>query len=106
MVLLNSFLTRAQTVFEYAPPIHIKSVQFFGSNKYGSFPLVELGEKITLIFDDLRGEETDFYYKIKHFNFDWTPSSLFQNEFIEGLDNLRIENYRTSFNTLQILYKL
>ena len=101
MVLLNSFLTRAQRVFEYAPPIHIKSVQFFGPNKYGSFPLVELGEKITLIFDDLRGEETDFYYKIKHFNFDWTPSSLFQNEFIEGLDNLRIENYRTSFNTLQ-----
>ena len=101
IVLLYSFLSKAQTVFEYSAPIHIKSIQFFGSNKYENFPLVELGEKITLTFDDLRGDENDFYYKIKHFNYDWTPSLLFQNEFLEGQDNLRIEEYRTSFNTLQ-----
>ena len=84
------FLTKAQTIFESPEPIHIKSIKFFGSNKHENFPLVKLGEKITLIFDDLRGEENDFYYKIKHFNHDWTPSLLFQNEFLEGLDNQRI----------------
>ena len=35
------------------------------------------------------------------FNYDWTPSNLFQNEYLNGFDNIRIENYQTSFNTLQ-----
>ena len=52
-------------------------------------------------FDDLNANEADYYYRIKHYNHDWTPSQLFQNEYIEGYDNLRIENYITSFNTLQ-----
>ena len=101
ITLSYSFLSWAQTDFEYSAPIHIKSIQFFGSNNYDNFPVVKIGEKITLIFDDLTAEENDFYYKIKHFNYDWTPSILFQNEFLEGLDNVRIEDYHTSFNTLQ-----
>jgi hypothetical protein len=54
-----------------------------------------------LHFDDLNGDERNYYYKIKYFNHDWTPSNLFQNEYLKGFDNLRIENYQTSFNTLQ-----
>ena len=93
--------TNAQMVPEHAPPEHIKSIQFFGSENTDNFPLVSLGEQITLRFDDLNGDEADYYYKIKHFNHDWTPSALFQNEYMEGYDNLRIDNYNTSFNTLQ-----
>ena len=92
---------RAQVVYEYAPPEHIKSIQFYGTENTENFPLVSLGEKINLLFDDLRGTEEDYYYKIKHFNHDWTPSALFQNEYLEGYDNLRIDDYNTSFNTLQ-----
>lgn len=91
----------AQEGFEYAPPDNIKTVQFFGSEKIDNFPVVSLGDKITLLFDDLNGDEADYYYKIKHFNHNWTPSNLFQNEYIEGYDNLRINDYSTSFNTLQ-----
>src|SRR5690606_36430476 len=35
-------------------------------------------------------------------NFDWTPSVLFRNEFLIGMDNQRIVNYENSFNTYQI----
>ena len=61
----------------------------------------KLGEPFELHFDDLNGDERNYYYKIKYFNHDWTPSNLFQNEYLKGFDNLRIENYQTSFNTLQ-----
>ena len=101
LILLISFLSSAQEQKEYPPPENIKSVQFKGGNKRGVFPIVKLGEQISLLFDDINADEADYYYRIKHFNHDWTPSQLFQNEFLEGYDNLRIENYHTSFNTLQ-----
>ena len=101
VIVLQITHLKAQVVSEYAPPEHIKSIQFYGTENTENFPLVPLGEKINLLFDDLRGDEADYYYKVKHFNHDWTPSTLFQNEYMEGYDNLRIDNYNTSFNTLQ-----
>ncbi len=99
-ILINFFCV-AQKQKKIATPKNIKSVQFEGIDNGDIFPLVALGEQITLQFDDLNADEADYYYRIKHYNHDWTPSQLFQNEYLEGYDNLRIENYITSFNTLQ-----
>lgn len=79
----------------------IKSIVFKSQNKEIQFPIVKLGEPFQLHFDDLNGDERNYYYKIKYYNYDWTPSNLFQNEYLDGFDNLRIEEYQTSFNTLQ-----
>ena len=79
----------------------IKSIVFKNQNSEIQFPVQKLGEPFELHFDDLNGDERNYYYKIKYFNHDWTPSNLFQNEYLKGFDNLRIENYQTSFNTLQ-----
>ena len=54
-----------------------------------------------LSFDDLNANEEDYYYKITYHNYDWSESILFKNEFIDGLDNIRISNFQNSFNTLQ-----
>ena len=90
-----------QVVYETFPPENIKTIKFFGSKATDNFPVVKLGEKITLIFDDLNGNENDYYYKIDHFNHDWTPSGILKNQYLNGYDNIRIENYLNSFNTLQ-----
>ncbi len=95
------FCVNAQQIGEYEPPDNIKSIKFFGTESIENFPLIALGQQITLIFDDLNGDEADYYFKIKHFNHDWTPSKLFKNEYLDGYDNLRINDYKTSFNTLQ-----
>ena len=79
----------------------IKSIVFKNQTSEIQFPVQKLGEPFELHFDDLNGDERNYYYKIKYFNHDWTPSNLFQNEYLKGFDNLRIENYQTSFNTLQ-----
>ena len=101
LFILINFFCVAQMQKDYTTPENIKSVQFEGVDSRDIFPIVTLGEQITLRFDDLNANEADYYYRIKHYNHDWTPSQLFQNEYIEGYDNLRIENYITSFNTLQ-----
>jgi hypothetical protein len=80
---------------------YIKTVQFSNTQQNDVFPIAALNEKILLKFDDLNGDEADYYYRISYYNHDWSPSTLFKNEFLEGFDNLRIENYTTSFNTLQ-----
>ncbi len=99
--LISVVSINAQQGLEYLPPNNIKSVKFFGADSKENFPVIEIGQKITLIFDDLKGNEADYYFKVKHFNHDWNSSKLFQNEYLEGFDNLRIDNYNTSFNTLQ-----
>lgn len=104
LVLISLFSVlkaNGQMGIEHPAPEHIKSVKFFGKESIEHFPVIAIGQKVTLLFDDLNADESDFYYKIKHFNHDWSPSQLFQNEYLKGYDNLRIDNYNTSFNTLQ-----
>jgi hypothetical protein len=79
----------------------IKSVVFKSQDSEIQFPIIQLGESFELHFDDLNGDERNYYYKIQYFNHDWTSSTLFKNEYLKGFDNLRIDDYQTSFNTLQ-----
>jgi len=91
----------AQTGIEIGAPDYIKSIVFSDAQGNNQFPIVRLGETIQLAFDDLQGTSADYYYKIKHFNADWSPSQLFSNEVFSGYDDIRITDFQNSFNTLQ-----
>ncbi len=95
-------------VTEVNPPDYIKTIAFRGDTRESQLPILRLGEYVVLEFDALNGDEEDFYYKIEHYNFDWTPSSLVKSEYMDGFDNQRIRNYENSLNTYQIYshYKL
>lgn len=87
---------------EMNPPDFIKTVNFKGNTPETQLPILRLGEHLILEFDALNGNEDDFYYKINHYNYDWTPSVLMKSEYMDGFDNQRIRNYENSFNTLQL----
>ena len=89
-------------------PEHIRTIELKGSSSQGTLPVIELGQKLQLSFDDIIGNEADYFYTIEHFNFDWTPSDLSKGEYLDGFDDVRIETYENSFNTLQLYsnYKL
>ena len=95
-------ITLFSQVEEIAPPDFIKTIVFTGETPESQLPILKFGDPIILEFDALNGDEEDFYYKIKHYNFDWTPSSLAISEYMNGYDNNRIRNYENSFNTYQI----
>ena len=90
----------AQVEEEKVPPFNIKTVAFTqGGNSV--LPFFRLGESFEIQFDDLFGNEADYYYTITQYNYDWTPTNLAKVEYLNGVDNQRIITYENSYNTLQ-----
>ena len=89
-------------VEELTPPDYISTLQFKGGTQLSQLPIIELGGTLYFSFDDLNGNEADYYYTITHYNFDWTPSDLSKGEYLDGFDDVRIETYENSENTLQL----
>lgn len=101
LILFYGHSVVGQVVSETPAPYNIKTVTFT-QNTNNVIPVFRLGELFQFSFDDLYGTEENYYYTITHFNYNWTPSDLSKNEYLEGLDNQRIQDYENSFNTLQI----
>jgi hypothetical protein len=101
-LLLCLTLTSVAQVQEIVEPNYIRTIQFSGTTAQSQLPIIRLGDRLQLSFDALNGKEDDFYYTITHHNFDWTPSDLSKGEYLDGFDDVRIESYENSLNTLQI----
>ena len=97
------FLTTvfAQEQIEISPPYNIKTVTFV-QNGQNAIPIFRLGDSFQHQFDDLYGNEDNYYYSIIHCDYDWKPSQLSKNEYLNGFDDQRIQDYTNSVNTLQI----
>jgi len=91
----------SQVEKEIVPPYNIKTISFVQNNQ-NAIPIFKLGDSFELQFDDLYGNEANYYYTITHCNYDWTPSQLSINEYLNGFDNQRIQTYTNSLNALQI----
>ncbi len=100
LLLSSIFDINAQEV-EVIPPYHIKTISFV-QNGQNQIPIFQLGDSFQLQFDDLHGTEDNYYYVIKHYDYDWKPSQLTRNEFLNGFDDQRIQDYTNSFNALQL----
>ncbi len=100
LLIVVSFAS-AQVEKEVAPPFHIKTITFV-QNKQNIVPVFQLGDSFQLQFDDLHGNEANYYYQIIHCDYDWKQSQLSINEYMRGFDNQRIIDYTNSYNALQL----
>lgn len=82
-------------------PPYIKSIVLRTSFKNSFTAIAPLGSTINLSFDDLEGDQKDYYYKIEQMTWDWKPSRLIPNQYIEGYDSNILLNLKNSFNTFQ-----
>ncbi len=111
ILLLPVFLFLTTTISaqekEVQPPFSIKTISFV-QNGQNAVPLFLLGDSFQLQFDDLHGSEDNYYYKITHCDYNWKQSQLSVNEYLNGFNDQRIQEYTNSFNALQIYshYKL
>jgi hypothetical protein len=101
LLLSTIHLLFSQVENEVAPPFNIKTISFIQNNQ-NVIPIFQLGSGFQLQFDDLFGNEADYYYEIIHCDYNWIPSEIPKSEYLLGFDNQRIQNYNNSFNTLQI----
>jgi hypothetical protein len=95
-----STLLHAQ-VSEIVPPYSIKTVTFI-QNGENVVPVFNLREGFQFQFDDLYGDEANYFYTITHCDYDWKESQLSEAEYIDGFDDQRIQKIENSFNTLQL----
>jgi hypothetical protein len=99
--LLVTVISFSQVEKEVIPPYNIKTISFV-QNDQNAIPVFRFGDGFSFQFDDLYGNEANYYYTITHCDYDWKPSQLAKSEYLNGFDDQRIQNYTNSFNTLQI----
>lgn len=100
-VILFSHQLEAQQNNIVPPPPFIKTVEFKPLDPEAYAPIVKLGEKLRLSFDDINAEQRIYSYKIEHCDYNWQVSNLSSTEFMTGYATDRFRNYQNSFNTLQ-----
>ena len=64
--IIFSNLILAQNSIETQPPYYIKTISFVTNNK-NVMPIFRLGESFEFNFDDLQGNEADYYFEIIQF---------------------------------------
>ncbi|HEY1193450.1 DUF5103 domain-containing protein [Flavobacterium sp.] len=94
-------ITAQEIQNEVEPPYNIKTVSFV-QNGSNVVPVFELGSTFAFQFDDLFGNEANYYFEVLHCDYNWKPTDIPKTDYIIGLDNQRINDYSNSFNTLQI----
>lgn len=82
-------------------PENIKSIQLRSLDHVDFSSVVPLGTSLELSFDDLDGDQKDYYYKIELMTHDWKKSHLISNQYLNGFQSNLIFNVENSFNTLQ-----
>ncbi|WP_125723633.1 type IX secretion system plug protein [Flavobacterium ustbae] len=86
---------------EIDPPYNIKTVSFI-QNGSNVVPIFELGASFSFQFDDLFGNEANYYFEIIHCDYNWIPTEIPKTDYVLGMDNQRITDFSNSFNTLQV----
>lgn len=80
---------------------NIKTIQLrpLAENQFTT--IVPLGTILHLSFDDLDADSKVYQYKIELMSYDWQPTNLSANQYINGFEQNEILDYENSFNTLQ-----
>lgn len=102
LLLLGVQILTAQVYKEILPPENLKTIQLFNPQTNDDTPVIRLGsDYLILSFDDLKEGFKEYNYKLEHYNADWTPSGIFQSEYLNGYGSNYIRDYTYSFNTYQ-----
>jgi hypothetical protein len=100
-LLLVSIISYSQVEKEIIPPYNFKTISFL-QNGQNVIPIFRLGDSFQFVFDDLYGTEANYFYTITHCDYDWKPSQLAKQEYLNGFDDQRIQDYSNSLTTLQL----
>ncbi|MEN2401570.1 DUF5103 domain-containing protein [Flavobacterium sp. MC2016-06] len=101
LLLIFASATAQEVQTEVDPPYNIKTVSFV-QNGTNVVPIFQLGDSFEFQFDDLFGNEANYYFEVTHCDYNWKPTDIPKTDYVRGFDNQRITDYTNSFNTLQI----
>lgn len=96
------YVTESAKNYDFNYSEFISSIRFYPEDSEIDYPILELGSsrKLILEFDDLEADNKNYFYKIIHCNYDWTPSEdIAPIDYIDGFQENRFYESSSSFNT-------
>ncbi len=101
--LLFPFYSYPQVIEErvYDPSIRTVLLHRIGAELSPAVITFGSDEQLFLSFDQLDAGFVSWQYTFIHCNADWTPTDLWQNEYLTGFTDDYIRDYKSSVNTLQ-----
>ncbi|MCD6347350.1 MAG: DUF5103 domain-containing protein [Bacteroidales bacterium] len=87
--------------YTYKSTIH--TVQFSREGWPLSYPVLETKDLVPLVlsFDDLDQDPVNYSYTLVHCDSDWEPSNMLKTDYIDGLEEEVIPDYKFSRSSLQ-----
>lgn len=113
MVLTSIFIflvltasAQSDKAYRIQDDVYARSIQTVRLQRLGyemSFPVINFNsdEQLKLTFDDLDRDIKYFRYTFVHCDALWNLSDLWQSDYISGFPDDMINNYQSSFNTIQ-----
>lgn len=103
LFLLLPLAAGAQFMRSFSPDI--RSLQMVLNDEWTLPPVMHLGsdDVLQFTFDEMSHRYRRFVYRITHCNAQWKPSELFDIDFIDGFNNMPVEEWENSKNTT-VLY--
>ena len=102
LLFIANSIAHAQSNKVYHPMIH--TLQTVVNDDWLLDDVITLGtdDWVSISFDHLSHDYHRFIYRIVHCNADWTPSDLFEVDYMDGFNNQPIEDYENSLNTTML----
>lgn len=102
VALTTAHTVHAQTNKIYAPAIY--TLQTIVNDDWLHDDIITLGtdDWVSISFDHLSHDYHRFIYKIIHCNADWTPSDLYEVDYMDGFNNQPFEDYTNSMGTTML----
>lgn len=110
-MLRNIFLTffsvfafAGSAQFMHANSPAVRSPQMELNGEWGSLPVMTLGSDDVLFFsfDEMSHTYRRFICRITHCDAAWNPSDISEIEYLEGFNNMPVEEWENSINTTQL----
>lgn len=101
-MMLLPFSLKAQFMHSSSPDVRTLRMELNG--EWNSLPVMQLGsdDVLSFSFDEMSHVYRRFTYRIVHCNAGWAPSGLHEIDYLEGFNDLPIEQWENSVATTQL----
>lgn len=104
IILLLSFPLSSYTQFVTSFSSSVRSPRMVLNEVWSDPPVMQLGsdDVIHFSFDEMSHTYKRYTFRVTHRNADWTLSDLIEIDYLDGFNNVPIEDWENSINTTQL----
>ena len=102
VALIITVATNAQSSRAFIPSV--RTTQLVLNGEWDALPVMQLGsdDVLQFSFDEMSHVYRRYVYRIVHCNADWSRSSLLEIDYLDGFNDVVIDDWENSINTSQL----